>query len=168
MEYSKLNKDVASGLKQVSYLSGIINVKTFVPLEEQNELILDVINGSSGDNRYYNPVQLDALLPVFMLFHYTDIEFTEEEKEDPIAIYNALEPTGLLDVMRELPNYNFLSNSMYKMIDMLYGYQNSAVGILEALTFQASQTDSNLTEIVEKLSDKENLGLLRDVLTKLG
>ena len=55
------------------------------------------------------------------------------------------------------------------MINNIYNYKNSIAGILDILT---SEDYTNLSLDAEKiqklLSDPENMGFLREVLTKLG
>ena len=47
-------------------------------------------------------------------------------------------------------------------------YQNSIFGIITTLTTDYSNIGLELTDLQEKISNPENMKLLKDVLTKLG
>ena len=70
---------------------------------------------------------------------------------------------------------NGLINSMPIIIDMLpqiiegiYRYNNSALGIMESIANDYSSLDLDATEIQKKIGDPNNLKLLKQVLSKLG
>ena len=53
-------------------------------------------------------------------------------------------------------------------IESYYKYFNSVFGILESINKDYQNLNLDATEIQKALSDPENMGLLRDILTKLG
>ena len=53
-------------------------------------------------------------------------------------------------------------------IESYYKYFNSIFGILESINKDYQNLNLEATEIQKALSDPENMGLLRDILTKLG
>jgi len=64
--------------------------------------------------------------------------------------------------------YNFIIDGINKTVDAVYTYNNSVLGILEAVSKDYSNLDFDATQIQKKMADPENLKLVRDVLTKLG
>ena len=54
------------------------------------------------------------------------------------------------------------------MIDNIYKYRNSALGIMQAITTDYENLNFDSEQITRNLSNPENLSLLRDTLTKLG
>jgi hypothetical protein len=64
--------------------------------------------------------------------------------------------------------YAFLLDSIDECIKSIYGYVNSARGIMESIVNDYKDVDLDATNIEEKIQNPENLKLLKDVLTKLG
>jgi len=67
-----------------------ITVKKYLPVNEKLELISRVINAAADENRFYNPVKLDIFLKLEIIFTYTNINFTDKQKEDPSKLYDLL------------------------------------------------------------------------------
>ena len=64
--------------------------------------------------------------------------------------------------------YNELLSYCNEAIESYYKYYNSVFGILESINKDYKDLNLDATEIQKALSDPENMGLLRDILTKLG
>jgi hypothetical protein len=61
-----------------------------------------------------------------------------------------------------------LVSAVDESIKSVYKYKNSAMGIMEAISTDYSNLNFEATDIQEKLSDPENMGFLKDVLSKMG
>ena len=64
--------------------------------------------------------------------------------------------------------YKQIQSWVHETINSIYSYKNSVLGILDTVSNDYNELDLDATQIFEKLSDKDNLDLVRDVLTKLG
>ena len=102
---------------------------------------------------------------------YTNISFTEKQKEDIPKLYDLLEENGVIkDIISQIPEdeYNFIIDGINKTVDAVYAYNNSVLGILESVSQDYSNLDFDIEKIQQAISNPENLELLKDVLTKLG
>ena len=102
---------------------------------------------------------------------YTNITFTEKQKEDVAKLYDILDSNGIItQVVSVIPEeeYHFLIDGINDTIQAVYTYRNSVLGILDTVSQDYSNLNLDATEIQKKLADKDNLALVRDVLTKLG
>ena len=57
---------------------------------------------------------------------------------------------------------------MMELVESIYKYNNSALGLINTLTTDYSALGDEFTNLQEKIANPENLTLLKDVLTKLG
>ena len=64
--------------------------------------------------------------------------------------------------------YNFISQTTWQIIEGIYRYNSSAMGIIESIVNDYSSLDFDATEIQEKIGDPNNLKLLKQILSKLG
>ena len=102
---------------------------------------------------------------------YTNFSFTEKMREDPFKLYDLLVSTGVFDSIINAidPNdWTEIQENVWETINNIYTYKNSAAGILEMISADYSNMNLDATNIQAALGDTENLGLLRDIMTKLG
>ena len=148
-----------------------IEVKQYLPVAEKLELIANVLNNSADDNNFANPVKTYVLSHLEIIYAYTNLSFTDKQKEDPAKLYDILETNGIIDsIILALPpsEYDNLIEDITSTIDAYYKYKNSALGILEAATTDYKNLDLEASDIQKKIADPDNLTLLKDVITKVG
>ena len=61
-----------------------------------------------------------------------------------------------------------IEDTVFETIKNIYTYKNSVLGILEIVGSDYSNLKLNTDEIINNLSNGENIELLQAVLTKLG
>ena len=148
-----------------------IEVKQYLPINEKLELISSVINSAADENNFSNPVKENVFLTLEILYHYTNINFTDKQKEDPIKLYDLVVSSGLVNKVTNLipeEELDEVINGVAQSVKAIYTYRNSALGILESISQDYSNLDLDATEIQQKLADPDNMALLKQVLTKLG
>ena len=148
-----------------------IEVKQYLPINEKLELISSVINSAADENNFSNPVKENVFLTLEILYHYTNINFTDKQKEDPVKLYDLVVSSGLVNKVTDLipeEELDEVINGVAQSVKAIYTYRNSVLGILESISKDYSNLDLDATEIQEKLADPENMAFLKQVLTKLG
>ena len=148
-----------------------IEVKQYLPINEKLELISSVINSAADENNFSNPVKENVFLTLEILYHYTNINFTDKQKEDPIKLYDLVVSSGLVNKVTDLipeEELDEVINGVAQSVKAIYAYRNSVLGILESISQDYSALNLDATEIQQKLADPDNMALLKQVLTKLG
>lgn len=169
--FSKLGLKVNTDIVALSYNEQTIEVMHYLPMSDKLDLITNVVNNAVDDNGFYNPIKLEIFLILEIVNAYTNITFTAKQKEDPLKLYDLLCSSGLvvniLDSIGE-DEVSSLRNSVSDTIQSIYNYRNSVLGILESINTDYSALNLEASEIQEKLANGENIGLLKDILSKLG
>lgn len=174
ISYNKLGitKDELNKVQTIEYNDQTIEVKQYLPIAEKSELITRVLNNSVDENTgYYNLLKLDMNLGLEIVYAYSNISFTEKQKEDPMKLYDMLNASKVLNLIIGLVpdgEFYYLNKTTYEMANNIVTYRNSAMGIMEAISADYSNLDLDATDIQKKLNDPDNMALLKDVLTKLG
>ena len=148
-----------------------IEVKQYLPINEKLELISSVINSAADENNFSNPVKENVFLTLEILYHYTNINFTDKQKEDPVKLYDLVVSSGLVNKVTDLipeEELDEVINGLAQSVKAIYTYRNSVLGILESISQDYSALNLDATEIQQKLADPDNMALLKQVLTKLG
>ena len=168
--FSKLNLKKIDKVQVVTINGLEVEVKQYLPVAEKLELIANVLNNSADDNNFANPVKTYVLSHLEIIYAYTNLSFTDKQKEDPAKLYDMLETNGIIDsIILAIPpsEYDNLIEDITSTIDAYYKYKNSALGILEAATTDYKNLDLEASDIQKKIADPDNLTLLKDVITKL-
>lgn len=169
--FSRLNLKKIDKVQVVTINGLEVEVKQYLPVAEKLELIANVLNNSADDNNFANPVKTYVLSHLEIIYAYTNLSFTDKQKEDPAKLYDILETNGIIDsIILAMPpsEYDNLIEDITSTIDAYYKYKNSALGILEAATTDYKNLDLEASDIQKKIADPDNLTLLKDVITKLG
>ena len=174
ISYTKLgiNKEELNKVQTVEYNGQIIEVKQYLPVIEKSELITRVLNNSVDENNgYYNLLKMDMYLALEIVYAYSNISFTEKQKEDPMKLYDMLNASRVLNLIIGLVpegEFYYLNKTVHEMANNIVAYRNSAMGIMERITTDYSNLDLDASAIQKELADPNNMTLLKDILTKLG
>ena len=171
LTFNKLGLAANKAVKTISYNGQEIEVKQYLPVNDKLELISNVINLSADDNNFANPVKVSVFAVLQIIETYTNISFTEKQKEDPCKVYDLLVGNGLSSkILAEIPAEELaeLLTGIDDSINAIYNYRNSAMGILDAVQSDYDGMNLDAQNIHAAIADPENLALLKNVMTKLG
>ena len=168
--FTKLGLKKIEDTKTISICDQDVEVKQYLPISDKINIITNVIENSADDNNFANPVKTYVLSHLEIIYAYTNLSFTDKQKEDPAKLYDILETNGIIDsIILAMPpsEYDNLIEDITSTIDAYYKYKNSTLGILEAATTDYKNLDLEASDIQKKIADPDNLTLLKDVITKL-
>ena len=168
---TKLGLKVNQDVKNIEFNEQIIEIKQYLPINEKLELISSVINSAADENNFSNPIKENVFLTLEILYHYTNINFTDKQKEDPVKLYDLVVSSGLVNKVTDLipeEELDEVINGVAQSVKAIYTYRNSVLGILESISQDYSNLNLDATEIQQKLADPDNMALLKQILTKLG
>ena len=169
--FTKLGLKPNNEIQNIEFNEQTIEIKQYLPVEEKLELITNVLELSHDSNNFSNPVKVSVYTTLEIIEKYTNVNFTEKQKENPTKLYDLLNSNGLLEkIIDAVPQieYDELIHGIYNTIDAVYSYQNSVLGILDTISQDYSNLNLDATEIQKKLADPENMALLKNIMTKLG
>lgn len=170
--FSKLGLVKNQEIKMLSWNNQDIEIKQYLPINEKLSLIANVINNAhDGNKNFSNPVQVKVYSALEILYFYTNINFTDKQKEDVAKLYDLVMGSGLLkSIIDAIPadEYNDVMCGIENSIDAVYSYQNSVLGILDAMKTDYDNLNFDASAIQEKLADPQNMELLKGILSELG
>lgn len=149
----------------------VIEVKQYLPIQDKLELIAAVLNSCQDENNFVNDAKLFLFIHLEMVFKYTNISFTEKQKEDSAKLYDLLEGNGFVKRMIEnIPEDEYYQtlNWCIRTAEHVYEYRNSVYGILDTVSNDYSNLELDADKLKNEMADPNSLDLLKNVLTKLG
>lgn len=169
--FTKLGLKSNNEIQYIEFNEQIIEVKQYLPVEEKLELITNVLELSHDQNNFSNPVKVSVYTTLEIIEKYTNVNFTEKQKENPTKLYDLLVGNGFsAAVIKAIPEleYEEILTGIKRTIKSVYKYKNSILGILEAISQDYSNLNLDALQIQESLGDPENLQFLGEVMAKLG
>ena len=168
--FTKLGLKPNNEVVNVEFNGQNIEVKQYLPVEEKLELVSKVLELSHDENNFANPIKVEIFMKLTIIEYYTNISFTEKQRENPAKIYDLLSSNGVIDkVIENLPEeeYEYILFGVEKTITSIYKYRNSLYGILDAISTDYDNLKLDASDIQNQL-DPNSLKLVKDIMTKLG
>lgn len=168
---TKLNKIKSLDPIDIKIGEETISVVQYLPLEKKLTVMQNIIE-QAGNNEegFYNIVKLSVFYTIEMLRVYTNISFTEKQLEDPQKLYDIIVLNNIWsEVKKAIPQSELTDiwENTCALAREITDYNHSALGILKLMSDDYENLNFDVQEITEKLSDRTNLDLVRNLLTKL-
>lgn len=151
ISYSSLKLKTKTDIKTFDYKGNTIEVLQYLPVEDKYDLLMITLQNSLEDG-VYNPMKMDLFFHLYLVFLYTNISFTEKQKEDPFKLYNAIKSNGLLDLV--LTNiseeeYSTLFKFLEEISKAKTKYNRSVVGLLQSVIHDLPAQANAMKEIMD-------------------
>ena len=166
--YSKLKCKTEDSIKQVQINGETIEIKQYLSIQNKLEIIGRVVElAHDEDYNYSNPVKLKVFTALEILFAYTNLTFTDKQREDLPKLYDAIASSGVLSTIQDnIPatELQVLYQGIKDTIESVYKYQNSIMGVLDILKTDYSNMKLDIDALKQNITDPEALGFIKDVI----
>lgn len=169
--FAKMGLKMDTDVKVITIGEQEIEIKQYLPVNDKLALIGNVISSAADDNNFANPIKLEVFTALEIVFAYTNISFTDKQKEDPVKLYDIMESNGIFNMVIEaIPKveYKAIIDGVEECSEAIYTYRNSILGLLDSITNDYNLMDLDITTLQDKLGNAENVEFLKEILTKLG
>ena len=157
MKFSDLKLNTAIEEKELVLPSGEkISVKSTIPVSDKIDLIQIALQKAEEDG-IYNEIKLDIYFHLNLLYLYTDIDFSIEDREDEMRLYDILENNGVIvDVISAIgeEEYEGLVNYLEDIKKANLKYKNTAAAVLTRIIQDLPKNAAAAKEIVDSF-DRE-------------
>ena len=168
---TKLNKIKSLDPIDIKIGEETISVVQYLPLEKKLAIMQNIIE-QAGNNEegFYNIVKLTVFYTIEMLRAYTNISFTEKQLEEPQKLYDIIVLNNIWETVKDsIPEKerDYIWDNTCALAREITEYNHSALGILNLLSNDYDNLSLDTTDMANKLSNVDNLKMLREILTKL-
>lgn len=171
VSFAKLAPKASTEIVTIKFNEQEIEIKQYLPIDQKLEGLTNILNSCADDMGYYNPAKVDVFITLETVFRYTNIKFTDKQKEDPKKLYDQFISSGLYKQIQEaLPEDEryWFKGYVQGSMDQIYKYRDSVYGILDALKTDYSDLELDINKLRERLADTADLNTIKEVLDKLG
>jgi hypothetical protein len=148
-----------------------VEVIQYLPVNDKLALVERVLNLTIDDTGFLNPVRLEVYAILEIVKTYTNISITDKMMENAPGTYDLLMINGVLDhVIAAIPEdeYDAIFDAIEDCAEHTVKYLNSFVGMIKTVTNDYDATKMNVEEIMETLDQPDKIGLVKDILDKIG
>lgn len=146
-----------------------IEVKQYISITEKM-LVLDTILRDAFDYNFINKAKADALLHLYMVMCYTNINFLKKERDNMLETYDLLEKNGVIDaVVNAIPEdeYNAFVTYCQDVTSDYDKYKNSIIGVAEKIMGDLPGKLEGINSTMSEFNP-ETLKVLQDQILKFG
>lgn len=132
-----------------------IKVLKYLPIKDKNILIALALQNSEEKNGLYNRIKSMMFFDLYRVYSYSDIEFSDEEKADAIALYDKLKGNGLLDgIIAVIPETERATlNKMYiEHLNVKERYKHSVAGVINSFIEDLAPNAQNAAQIINNFN----------------
>lgn len=170
VSFAKLGLKMDQEIKTIKINEQEIEIKQYIPIEAKLQFIENVLNQSAVDMYFYNQGKIEIFFAMEVIYNYTNINFTDKQKDDILGLFDKFVSTGLYkEILNNIPTseIEFLKEVIQDQIKEIYRYRDSALGIMETMKTDYNNLDLDIDKLTQELTENENLGLVKEVIEKL-
>lgn len=134
-----------------------ITVWKHLPTLEKIDIIQIALQ-KADEGGYYNDLKLDAYFHLNIVYSYTNIEFSAEDRADELKLFDDLKQSGILDEIlsaMDEDEYNELELNLNAYIEYKMQYGNSAAAVLRSFIEDLPVNAAAAAQIVDNFDPKK-------------
>lgn len=154
--YSSLKLKMKDEIKEIDFNGNKIEVKQYLPISDKIDLV-DITLQKSQEERLYNPLKVNMYFHLHLIYLYTNITFTDKQREDEEKLYDVLDSCGLInEVVAAIPENEYIDllNKTAEKIDNELKYNTTAAAIVSKFINDLPKNAEVAAQIVDNF-DRE-------------
>lgn len=155
--FSDFNLKTTDEVKEIVFEGETIKVKQNVPTTQKLDIIELAIQ-NSAENGYYNPVKMDIFFSMYLVYTYSDLEFTDEQKENIYDLFDVLNCSGILDkIIENIPpeDYQYMVDAIDEIAEKKSIYANSFAGVLTSIIADLPKQAEAMKDIFQNFDPEQ-------------
>lgn len=156
VKYTDLNLKESNDFLTFVFNGQNIKVKQYLSASDKYDLIMITLQ-KSKENGIFNPFKLDLFFHLHLVFMYTNLSFTNEERENELELFDKLKSSGFINTMLSyipVQEYNDLINFIEETKCNTVNYSNSIGATIQKVINDLPANAQAAMEIVDNF-DKE-------------
>ncbi len=133
--FANMKLKVNTSVKTFEFGGQQIEVLQYLPVRDKYDLLMSALQ-KSYESGIYNELKLDVYFNLNLVYLYSNISFTEKQREDELKIYDVLESNGFFDAFLANFNkeeYDTLFEQLIAIKEASVYYKTSAAALLQSV-----------------------------------
>ena len=155
VSYAKLNLKVNNEVNTFTFKDQTIEVLKYLPIEDKYDLVMITLQKSLEDDGMYNPIKMDMYFHLYLIYLYTNLSFTDKQRENEAKIYDALVSNGFLDTFLNTAfdrnEYNVLTTMIETLKNERLAYTTTAASVINKFINDLPKNAETAVKLMEKM-----------------
>lgn len=163
VSYAGLKLKTDTTVKSFSYEDKRIEVLQYLPIKDKYDLIMVALQ-KSKEGDIYNPIKLDMYFHLNIVYLYTNLYFTDKQKEDEEKIFDTLVSSGMLEnIISNMAEDEFkdLWDKMNEYMESELKYSTTAAALIKNIITDLPTQAQAAMDIVNQF-DPDKFAAVRD------
>ena len=146
-------------------------VEQYLPLEKKAAMIERILANSVDETGFISPVRLAVFFRLEIVRCYSNISITDKMMEQPEKLFDQLvmnKVIGAVSCGMPTEEWEHVEKSVNKCAKAVQAYQNSFVGVMKMINKDYDATKLNVDELMATLDQPDKVGLVKEILEKIG
>ena len=154
ISYANLKLKTDTSVNTFEFEGNTIEVLKYLPIEDKYDLIMITLQKAEEDG-IYNQLKLDIYFHLHLVYMYTNLSFTEKQKENEMKIYDTLKSNGFIDKMLDAideDEYNDLFSYMVAVEEDIMHYKTTAAMLVKSIINDLPKNAALAADIVNNFN----------------
>jgi len=161
--YASLKLKINDEVKKFDFNGTEIEVRQYLPISDKIDLI-DITCQKSREDRLYSNIKLDMFFHLHLVYLYTNLVFTDKQREDEYKLYDCLQSNGFINQMLKNINekeYTELLELLEKKVQNELTYNTTAAAIVNQLITDLPKNAEAAQKIVDNFDPNKYQAVLK-------
>lgn len=143
--------------KTITLNEKTIQVKSYLPISDKMDVVQITIQ-KADNGRYIDQLALDMFFELNLVYSYSNIEITQEDRDDQFALYDRWTQDGTINaVISAIPDeeYNKLREAVDATIEDLMSYRGTAAAVVNSFIQDLPRNAEIAKEIVDSFDPEK-------------
>ena len=157
VSYANLKLKPVNTTSTFEFCGQQVEVLNYLPIEDKYDLVMITLQKAEQDG-IYNPLLLDLYFHLHLVYMYTNLSFTDKQKENEPKIYDTLTSNGFFDKFFEVLDeveYAELMSYIEELQNMTLHYRNTAGAVLQSIIQDLPANAQAAADIVKNFDPKQ-------------
>lgn len=155
--YASLKLKLNTEVNTFKFNDAEIEVLKYLPISEKYDIIMIALQ-KAEENGIYNELKLDMYLNLYMIYSYTNVTFTDKQKEDETKLYDTLVSNGFVDefmATMDSDEYNEIYTYTSEIKNNKEKYSHSIAGVVNTLISELPAQMEAAAKVVESFNPEQ-------------
>lgn len=150
ISYANLKLKTDTSVSTFNYLDNKIEILNYLPINDKYDLIMITLQKAEEED-CINPIKLEIYFNLHLIYMYSNLSFTEKQKEDELKLYDTLKCNGFIDEFLKAMNeeeYQELFDMLLELVEKKEKYKLSIIPIINKITNEIPSNAAAAMELV--------------------
>ena len=157
VSYANMKLKTNTSVKTFEFGGQKVDVLQYLPAQDKYDLLMITLQKSLEDN-IYNEFKLNLYFELHLVYMYTNISFTEKQREDEFKLYDTLKSNGFYEKFFQVINedeYNELFEQLNAIKNASFKNKRSVAAIISGLINDLPANAEAAAKIVESFDPNQ-------------